>query len=319
MDGIHEDIADYLRGHPERFVPHLMGGRLIDAEHRARYWWAASFVEGKNVLDAGCGTGYGSNILAGSGAATVTGVDRAPHVIEHARSQAEPVVAFEVGDLAALPFADDAFEVAVCFEAIEHVDAPDAALDELVRVLRPGGLLAISSPNRDIYTRSNPHHRHEYTPEELRSALSARFRHVRLQRQQDWFATAIFDDDDSASPAGEPFANGSSRKITAPEPGEETYTLALASDGPLPPPAPVVVLSATSMFVASWTSGARTRGCGESARRPQCDEERSFGQVRPGFAFDLQRTAYASCQGKGGCQKREESTLGQAMPAVTAR
>ena len=174
MDGIHEDVADFLGSHPERFVPHLMGGRMIDAEHRARYWWAASFVEEKNVLDAGCGTGYGSNILAGAGAASVIGVDRAAHVIEYARTQAEPVASFQVGDLVALPFADDAFEVAVCFEAIEHVDVPEAVLDELVRVLRPGGLLAISSPNRDIYTGSNPHHRHEFAPEELRSALSAR-------------------------------------------------------------------------------------------------------------------------------------------------
>jgi 2-polyprenyl-3-methyl-5-hydroxy-6-metoxy-1,4-benzoquinol methylase len=237
------DIADISHGHPERFVPHLMGGRLIDAEHRARYWWASSLVKGKNVLDAACGTGYGANILAAGGAASVVGVDRATHVIEFARRHAEGVASFEVGDLLELPFADAAFDVTVCFEAIEHVDRPDSALDELARVLHPDGLLAISSPNRDVYARGNPHHRYEFVPEELRFALRARFKHVRLLRQHDWLATAILDDEWFARSDGDAIANGAARKISPVVPGPETYTLALASDRALPAHAPLVVLA----------------------------------------------------------------------------
>lgn len=237
------DIAGLVDGHPERFVPHLMSGQPIDAEHRARYWWAAAFVGGKKVLDAACGTGYGANILAAAGATSVRGIDRAAHMIEFARRNAEPTAEFEVGDLDELPFADGSFDVVVCFEAIEHVDEPESVLDELARVLRPGGLLATSSPNRDVYARSNPHHRHEFAPEEFRSALRARFKYVRLLRQHDWLATAILEDEAFTEGAGEAIAAGTARKVSAIQPGRETYTVALASDEVLPPTAPIVVLA----------------------------------------------------------------------------
>ena len=51
----------------------------------------------------------------------------------------------------------------------------------------------------------------------------------------------------------------------------------------------------------------------KSARRAQGDEERSFSEVRPGFAFGIQRSAYASCQGTGGCRKREESSFSKVL------
>ena len=68
----------------ERFDPDLMGGSLLEAEHLARYRWAGALVEGKRVLDAGCGTGYGSELLASQGAAEVVGVDVDADAIEAA-------------------------------------------------------------------------------------------------------------------------------------------------------------------------------------------------------------------------------------------
>jgi SAM-dependent methyltransferase len=236
-------LADVVDGHAERFVPGLMAGMLIDAEHRGRYWWAASVVTGKRVLDAACGIGYGANILASAGASEVVGVDHAAHVIEAAREEAEPRVTFEVADLLNLPFANDAFDVVVCFEGIEHVAAPYTALDEIERVLMPAGVLAISSPNRSVYVQGNPHHRHEFVPDELDSELRKRFEHVRLVRQHGWLAAAILED--AAFEAGDGTAVDSAavRKIAPAELGAETYTLALASNDVLPTTRPVVVLT----------------------------------------------------------------------------
>ncbi len=220
-----------------------MSGRFIDAEHRARYWWATALVTDKKVLDAACGTGYGASILADAGASAVVGIDRAAHVIEFARAQAQEPATFQVADLLDLPFANGTFDVAVCFEAIEHVDPPERALDELCRVLLPDGVLAISSPNRRVTLGGNPHHHHEFTPDELESVLRERFEHVRLARQHRWFATAILDDEGFESGDGSPLDASVIHKVTPMEAGRETYTLALASNAPVAVPANRVALT----------------------------------------------------------------------------
>jgi hypothetical protein len=101
-------------------------------------------------------------------------------------------------------------------------------------LLAPGGLLVISSPNRDRYVPGNPHHRFEFTPEELRTALGRRFGHVRLLRQHDWLASGILEDREFAASGPATLEGVEVRKLVGHEPGAETYTLALASDGELP-------------------------------------------------------------------------------------
>ncbi len=205
----------------ERFDPAAMHGTLLEAEHLARYWWASRFVSDKRVLDAGCGTAYGTEILAGAGG-----------------------VSLEVADARDLPFADEAFDVVVCFEVIEHVEDPESILDELRRVLRPEGLAAVSSPNRDVYPPGNPHHKHEFLPEELAHALESRFKHVRLVRQHDWLGSGVLEDDVFASER-EPL-EAVVRKAVSKAPGEELYTLALATDAELPSTKPYIVLTSTA-------------------------------------------------------------------------
>jgi 2-polyprenyl-3-methyl-5-hydroxy-6-metoxy-1,4-benzoquinol methylase len=219
---------------PERFIPDEMGEGRVAAEHLCRYWWAAQFAPGRRVLDAGCGIGYGSNMLAEAGAAEVQGVDIAEPVIEAAAQGAGPGVIFTTGDVAALDLDADTFDLVVCFEVIEHVEDTDAVLDELARVLAPGGLLLISSPNRDRYVPGNPHHRYEFLPDELKAALERRFERVRLLRQHDWLASAILEDGAFAGFGDAPIEGLDVRKLVGHEPGAETYTLALASDHELP-------------------------------------------------------------------------------------
>jgi len=73
---------------PERFVPESMSEELLAAEHLVRYEWAGGLAQGRRVLDAGCGTGYGAEMLAAAGAASVIGVDVAAAVVEAARARA---------------------------------------------------------------------------------------------------------------------------------------------------------------------------------------------------------------------------------------
>ena len=268
---------------PERFIPDEMGEGMVAAEHLCRYWWAAQFAPGRRVLDAGCGIGYGSNMLAEAGAAEVHGVDIAEPVIEAAAQGAGPGVTFTTGDVAALDLDADSSDLVVCFEVIEHVEDTDVVLDELARVLAPGGLLLISSPNRDRYVPGNPHHRYEFLPDELKAELGRRFKQVRLLRQHDWLGSAILEDGAFGGAGGAPIDGLEVRKLVGHEPGAETYTLALASDGELPASAMPLTLTHT-MELRQWMEHFHAQDrtlreqAGELRRLQTIDRER--GELR---------------------------------------
>jgi 2-polyprenyl-3-methyl-5-hydroxy-6-metoxy-1,4-benzoquinol methylase len=220
---------------PERFVPGEMHG-LIEAEHLARYHWASSCVRGLRVLDAGCGMGYGSLLLHAAGAASVTGVDISREAVQAAQESAGGAeeIRFLAGDISALPFADGAFDVVVCFEAIEHVQEQARTLDEFHRVLSATGVLIVSSPNREVYQEGNPHHTHEFAPQELREALEERFASVSLERQQAWLMSMVCGDDMLGNADAGHALDVELRKVAGMQPGTETFTLALAGKAELP-------------------------------------------------------------------------------------
>jgi O-antigen biosynthesis protein len=230
-----------------------MSGRLIEAEHFARYAWAAQFASGKRVLDAACGVGYGTTILGDAGAVETIGVDLDPEVIARADSEAPAGVSFRVGDLRDLPFGDSAFDLVVCFEAIEHVSEPGRVLDELGRVLGEKGVLIVSTPNRDVYTPGNPFHLRELTPNELEAELASRFRSHALHRQHSWIASAVFDDKDFEADQGAVVGDAQIRKVAREEPGKETYTVGIASEGDLPEVTGLVELTA-DIDIRTWSA-----------------------------------------------------------------
>jgi 2-polyprenyl-3-methyl-5-hydroxy-6-metoxy-1,4-benzoquinol methylase len=217
----------------ERFVPAAHAEMSFAPEHLARYRWAAEVVGEREVLDAGCGVGWGTATLAAA-SARVTGVDVAPIAVEEARRGYGAQAEFAVADLLELPFEDGRFDAAVCFEAIEHVADPGRALDELRRVLKPGGLLLISTPNKDIYPAGNPFHVHEFTREEFREALAARFSSVALYGQQTYRASLLASEavSEMDDPRGRIEANVA-KTVGAPA-GNELYMVAAASDSELP-------------------------------------------------------------------------------------
>lgn len=178
----------------ERFTPECV--REMAYEHWHRYAWAAGLVEGRDVLDAACGEGYGSHLLAAR-ARSVTGLDIGEEAVTHARERyRRDNLRFDQGDATNLPYEDDCFDVVVSFETLEHLEAQEALLAEFRRVLRPEGCLVISSPDRKTYSDEtgydNPFHVRELYRDELESLISARFPAFRLYGQKLMFASALW-------------------------------------------------------------------------------------------------------------------------------
>lgn len=185
-------------------------------EHRARYEWAQQLVAGQRVLDAACGTGEGTRMLAAY-ATEAVGVDVSPASLADATRDHGDEATFLEADVRELPFAADEFDVVICFEALAQIPDTERVLDELRRVLSPDGLLVVSSPNRGVYPSGNPLHARELTSDELSVALTSRFANVAIHGQQSYHASLL------------------STRTTLGEPGTELYAIAVATDADLPP------------------------------------------------------------------------------------
>jgi SAM-dependent methyltransferase len=169
----------------ERLIPGQVGADLLN-EHLARYVFASRLAEGARVLDAGCGAGYGSAELARH-ARLVVGSDIADDAISFARSHYWlPNLAFEQASCSALPHPPGSFDLITAFEVIEHLEDWRGFLSEARRVLSPGGLFLVSTPNKLVYSESrgpagaNPFHVHEFEFEEFRDELGRVFPSVSL-------------------------------------------------------------------------------------------------------------------------------------------
>lgn len=153
----------------------------IELGHRARYYWALQHLPaGARVLDAACGNGYGSYILAGGGQ-RVLGVDISSEAIAFARHHyAHPEATFAVaaidvdGALARCTAGAAPFDAVISMETIEHLDNPQTFLRAANELLRPGGVLLCSTPNADAMQVSEaPFHRQHFTHREMCNLLTA--------------------------------------------------------------------------------------------------------------------------------------------------
>ena len=181
----------------ERFTPEC--AREIWYEHWHRYQFAGELASGKRVLDAACGEGYGSALLAAT-ASSVVGMDIADSAVQHARLRYGHLanLTFEQGDCTALAPVEIPYDLIVSFETLEHVAAQQALVAGFAQALADDGLLLISSPDKRSYSDAtgfrNEFHVRELYRDELLALLGAHFPSVRLFGQKLLFQSVIWDE-----------------------------------------------------------------------------------------------------------------------------
>jgi len=120
--------------------------------HLATYAFAKKYMDGKKVLDLGCGSGYGTFGLSSS-CKHITGVDISEEAILYAKSKySKPNLNFvNIDDIqeTKLPFKDESFDMVISFQVIEHIPNTNEFLSEAKRVLKTEGILIIATPNRE--------------------------------------------------------------------------------------------------------------------------------------------------------------------------
>jgi len=163
-------------------------------EHLHRYALARELAHHKVVLDIASGEGYGSNILA-QVAQQVVGVDIAPDAIKHAQAKyGRDNLSFIVGTCANIPLESACVDLVVSFETLEHHDQHTEMIAEVKRVLRPDGVVTISSPNKyeysDVPGYKNPFHVKELYLHEFEDLLNSKFKNVMILGQR--FTTSSY-------------------------------------------------------------------------------------------------------------------------------
>lgn len=178
----------------ERFVP----GQNLDAtalEHWHRYALAKNYVKDKDVLDIASGEGYGSHYLS-QDARSVIGVDSAQNVVEFARRKyIGNNIEFRHGSCDLIPIKSNSIDVVVSFETLEHHHQHRQMFTEIKRVLRPEGLLLMSTPDRGNYNASidqpNSFHVEELSRMEFESLVREHFGYFQMLGQRMFTGSVI--------------------------------------------------------------------------------------------------------------------------------
>jgi SAM-dependent methyltransferase len=159
----------------ERTIPGLDVENYWFRRHEVVYQQLVARCTGRDVLEAGCGEGYGADLIADV-AQRVVAVDYDHTTVAHVRTR-YPRVEVRHGNLADLPLPDESVDVVVNFQVIEHLWDQAQFVAECFRVLRPSGLLMVSTPNRITFspgrdTPVNPFHTRELNAAELTEQLT---------------------------------------------------------------------------------------------------------------------------------------------------
>ena len=219
----------------ERFIPGKPELVHLYQEHMTRYMFARHLVAGKNVIDLGCGAGYGSFYMAKSGAASVLGIDNSSEAINYCDNHYTSTnLTFQVGDVTGLRN-DRLFDVAVAFELIEHIEKYAEFLITVKNHLVKDGLLILSTPNKNTYTTGNEFHFREFYPEEFSDLLKEHYRNVAIYHQGYPSTIAIVEETASNAGSDEIIEIPVGYSYPNPKLNETSlYLIALCSDSSIP-------------------------------------------------------------------------------------
>ncbi len=175
-----DSLSEFSEFNLERVLPNDERTKFLFQEHVIRYLFASQFVTSKTVLDAACGSGYGSSILLESGAKKVVGIDNSSEAIEYCeKNYKKENLEFKKDNCEKINL-DTQFDVAVSFETIEHLKNQDNFLSEIKRVLKNDGIFIVSTPNTETYPSGNPFHSKEFTESEFKQFLGKYFSNITI-------------------------------------------------------------------------------------------------------------------------------------------
>lgn len=138
-----------------------------------RYYWAAQYCDGKDVLEVACGAGQGLSYLR-SRARSVSAGDYSPEILARPAALLKDQIDLRVFDAQQMPYADQSFDVVILFEALYYLPSAERFVREARRVLRPNGVLLIASANKDLYDfNPSPHSFVYFGVVEMRDLLTA--------------------------------------------------------------------------------------------------------------------------------------------------
>lgn len=228
------EFTNHLSFTGERFLPEIKGD--IELEHLHRYFFASQAVCGKIVLDIASGEGYGSKILA-KHAEKVIGIDISIETVNFARNKYKNKnIEFAVGSCSAIPIKDNSVDIVVSFETIEHHSDHEIMMHEVKRILKPNGILIISSPDKYEYS-EKPKYKNEFHVKELyrdqfKLLIETHFKNFFMYGQRVTYGSTILIEDEESPVTSYDMADEQQLKFTGVP--NALYLIAVASDRFLP-------------------------------------------------------------------------------------
>lgn len=177
----------------ERLIPKLNSGYAFYHEHLIRYLFANQLTDKKSVLDAGCGTGYGSVLLRKLGnASRVYALDISNESINYAKENyKDRKIEYIVQNLEKKYSLKDKVDLAVSFEVIEHLKNQENYIKYIKLNLQKNGIFLCSTPNKYNYPRNNKYHINEIYPDEFKKLLKKYFKNISFFYQGYEFSQVI--------------------------------------------------------------------------------------------------------------------------------